>query len=207
MNTKKTTIIALAALALGIATAQAGRGCQIIVPCAPSQLQHANAAKHHFAVGEMYSYTVNSVSFCLKTMDASSPGNRIVLYNNGQYLCELAIPLERKVVAEGVLNKDTCHGVFPIELTGDVNLTFDFEHAASAFGAVALNCEYAPTPPEASGNLEAPLAANAEDHPSIDWNALISVKTETTVTDVSGAVAGATVEADNAGQTKTKKSK
>ena len=206
MKTKKTTIAILATLAFCIAAAQAGRGCQIIVPCAPSQLQHANAAKHTFGVGEMHSYTINSVSFCLKTMDASSPGNKIVLSNNGQYLCELAIPLERKVVTEGVLNEITCPGVFPIELSGPINLTFDFAHAASAFGAVALNCEYSPTPPEASGNLDAPLAANAEDRPSINWNALISVKTETTVTDVSGAIPGATVEADNAGITKTKKS-
>ena len=94
---------------------------------------------------------------------------------------------------------------FPIELSGPINLTFDFAHAASAFGAVALNCEYSPTPPEASGNLDAPLAANAEDRPSINWNALISVKTETTVTDVSGAIPGATVEADNAGNYKKPK--
>ena len=35
----------------------------------------------HSLLAKMYSYEINSLNYCLKTMDASSPGNRIVLYN------------------------------------------------------------------------------------------------------------------------------
>ena len=200
MKTMKTISI-LALLALSTVSAQAGRGCSIVVPGAATQLQHASHAKHTFAIGEMYSYEINSLNYCLKTMDASSPGNKIVLSHNGTHLVDVIIPLERKKVEEGTVTFDP-----PIQLNGDVNLLFDFQHSASAFGAIALNVEYIRSAPEASGKLEAPTYANAEDKPNIDWSALISVKTDTSVTDVSGSIAGAKVLADNSGTTKTKKS-
>jgi hypothetical protein len=200
MKTMKTMSI-IAMLALGITSAKAGRGCTIIVPGAATQLQHASHAKHTFAVGQMYSYEINSINYCLKTMDASSPGNRIALYNNGSFLANINIPLERKNVEEGSVTFDP-----PITLTGDINLLFDFEHTASAFGAIALNVESIKSAPEASGKLTAPSHANAEDKPNIDWTALISVKTDTSVTDVSGSITGARKCADNSGTTKTRKS-
>lgn len=195
------TISILAILALGIVSAHAGRGCTIIVPGAATQLQHASHAKHTFSCGDYHSYRITSINYCLKTMDASSPGNKIVLYNNGVKLADIIIPLERKKVEEGTVTFTEPH-----QLSGDINLLFDFEHAASAFGAIALNAECIKSVPEASGTLVAPTYANTEDHPVIDWSALISVKTETSVTDVSGSIAGAKVLADNSGTTETKKS-
>ncbi len=201
-NNMKTTqtISILATLALGITSANAGRGCTIVVPGAATQIQHASHAKHTFAVGQMYSYKINSMNYCLKTMDASSPGNKIVLYNNGNRLTDIMIPLVRKRVKEGTVTFDP-----PITLTNDINLLFDFEHTASAFGAIALNVECIRSAPEASGKLVAPTYANTEDHPNIDWTALLSVKTNTSVTDVSGTICGARVAADNCGTTRTKR--
>lgn len=197
----KSIITTIAALALGISASQAGRGTTLIVPGTDSQLQHASHAKHTFDVGEMYSYTVNSVSYSLTTMDASSTGNKIVLTitsDEGTQNVDLTIPLVRKEVVEGTI-------VFnpPLELTGEITMLFDFQHSASAYGAVALNTEYQQSAPEASGKLIAPAYANTEDCPNIDWSALISVKTETGSTDVSGAAAGADVEAVNGGTTET----
>lgn len=197
MKTIKTISI-IAALALGITSAHAGRGVTIVVPGASSQLQNASGAQHTFAVGEMYTYKITSINYCLKTMDASSPGNTIVLSNNGEHIANIVIPLECKQVEEGSAPLD-------ITLSGNINLQFDFQHAASAFGAIALNVEYTESAPEASGSLTAPSYANTEDRPNIDWSALISVKTETSVTDVSGSISGAQSEADNAGNTQTKK--
>lgn len=194
----KQTLCILASVAFGITSAQAGRGCTLIVPSTASQLQHASHAKHTFDVGQMYSYTINSISYSLKTIDASSPGNKIVLYNNGEQIAELAIPLVRKTVKEGTITFDP-----PIELSGDISLLFDFEHAASAFGAIAVNAEYQESAPEASGELVAPTYANTEDKPNLDWSALISVKTENVVTDVSGSAGGVEVEVPNAGTTET----
>jgi hypothetical protein len=195
------TISIIAIFALGIISAHAGRGCTIIVPGAATQVQHASHAKHTFAIGQMYIYEINSINYCLKTMDASSPGNSIALYNNGAFLTNINIPLERKKVEEGTVTFNP-----PLELTGDINLLFDFEHTASAFGAIALNCKSTRSAPEASGKLTAPTYANTEDKPNIDWTALISVKTDTSVTDVSGSICGAKVVADNSGTTQTRRS-
>ncbi|MGB1936564.1 MAG: hypothetical protein ACPH5P_02240 [Akkermansiaceae bacterium] len=196
---KRMKYIILAALAIAVTSAHAGRGCMIVVPGAGSQIQHASHAQHTFAVGEMHSYKITKINYCLKTMDASSPGNMIVLTNNGQHVADIVIPLERKKVEEGEILLD-------VTLQGDINLNFDFQHAASAFGAIALCVEYIENAPEASGSLTAPSYANTDEKPNIDWSALISVKTETSVTDVSGSISGAQSEADNAGNTKTTKS-
>ena len=56
-----------------------------------------------------------------------------------------------------------------------MTIHFDFVHSASAFGDITIEAFHTPSH-NATGNLDAPAAANADEKPVIKWNALISVK-------------------------------
>ena len=172
----KTTIITLAALSLGIAATQAGRGNELIVPGAAggSQTQNASHAVHTFDLGDVWAYKITGYSYTLTTMDSSSSRNTWINVTSNGYTGEvfkIQIPLERKVETTGCQPDD----FVPKILSGDdLNLVYSWQHGASAYGSIALAAVPIPSAPIVTGDMDVVSVATAESKPVVGWSCQIS---------------------------------
>jgi len=168
----KNTIITLAALSLGVAATQAGRGNTITVTGATNspQEQHGSHKAHTFNLGAVWAYKIIGYSYTLETIDKSSPGTFInVSSTGGTDEFKIEIPLKRKdpTTATVTFANAIVYG------SDDLNIVYSWEHGASSFGSITLNASVTPSPPKILGNLDIPLVLTPKDTPHVKWDAQI----------------------------------